>query len=78
MDAIHFEQANHTLKGNGDNVSDLPCFYGKNAQDQPVIVSCFKLTKEELEKINETGVIWLHVLGSTQPPVAIDVENPFE
>jgi len=42
------------------------------------LISCWKLTPEEIEKVAKTGEIWLHVWGGiTQPPVALEVENPF-
>lgn len=40
------------------------------------IVSCWKLTPEEIENIQKTGVVWLSVFsGRTQPPVLVSGEN---
>ena len=44
----------------------------------PVVISCWKLTKEELDLINKTGRVYLTVLGETMPPVALDVEKWFK
>lgn len=44
----------------------------------PVVISCWKLTKEELFLINKTGRVYLTVLGETMPPVALDVEKWFK
>jgi len=41
-----------------------------------VIISCWKLTKEELEEINRTGRVWLHVLGTQMPPVIVNGIKP--
>jgi hypothetical protein len=43
----------------------------------PVVVSCWKLTHEELEEVCRTGRVWLTVVGETMPPVAVDVTQPF-
>jgi hypothetical protein len=43
----------------------------------PVIISCWKMTKEELEEINKTGRVWLVVLGCMMPVIAVIGVNPF-
>ena len=43
----------------------------------PVIISCWKLTKEELAEVNKTGRIWLTVAGGNMPPVLVAGEKPF-
>jgi hypothetical protein len=45
--------------------------------EQPVVISCWKLTKEELEEFQKTGRIWLIICGNTMPPVALTANNPF-
>ena len=42
----------------------------------PVVVSCWKMTAEELAEINRTGRVWLVVWGVTQPPVSLCGEKP--
>ena len=44
----------------------------------PVTISCWKLTKDELDLINQTGRVWLTVYGGGMPPVSLQIENPFE
>lgn len=55
--------------------------------------SCYKMTPEERKRVSETGEIWLGVMAprpqddpndptrklimGTQPPVVVQVENPF-
>jgi len=43
----------------------------------PVVISCWKLTKEESEEFHRTGRIWLIVIGRTMPPVALSGIKPF-
>ena len=44
----------------------------------PVLISCWKLTRQELEEINRTGRIWLTIYGDMMPPVALDVKKWFK
>ena len=40
------------------------------------ILSCWKMTKEELEEVNRTGRVWLVVVGSVMPPVILSGTHP--
>ena len=40
------------------------------------IISCWKLTKEELAEINRTGRIYLIVIGPGMPPVILSGHKP--
>ncbi len=42
---------------------DLECFVAPGQ-----IISCWRLSDEELAKVNETGVVWLEVQGDGTPP----------
>jgi hypothetical protein len=44
--------------------------------DMPVVISCWKCTKEELEEINRTGRVWLMIMGETMPPAHIQGIKP--
>lgn len=37
----------------------------------PCVVSCWKITQEELDEINRTGRIWLVLYGKTMPPAIV-------
>lgn len=84
MEGIKFEGHTHIF-GKPEGWSDEDC-YGLPLRVQNVVlpsgvgvqacVSCWKPTPEELAKINETGVIWLTVIGG-QPPVSITADKPF-
>lgn len=43
----------------------------------PSIVTKFKLSPEELERINETGELYISILGTGMPPIMPTVLNPF-
>lgn len=85
MTPTKFEQQNIVFtKPEGwtdEQCGDLPAWKGNvgtEAEGQfPAIISCWKLSDEDLKTINETGVVWLSVTGQTLPPVAVFSENPF-
>lgn len=56
----------------------ISVFKGQTQTGLPVVVSCWKLTKDELEEINRTGRVYLTVLGFTMPPVTLDVKSPLK
>lgn len=60
-----------------EQCSDLPVWLGKDQEDFPVIISCWKLSKEDLEEIQKTGQIYLSIAGQGMPPVSLFTENPF-
>ncbi len=43
----------------------------------PVIISKWGLTTEEIAKINETGAVFLIVVGDSTPPVSLHIHSPF-
>lgn len=42
------------------------------------VVSCWKLTADELAEVNRTGRVWLGICGVTMPPAWISGVSPFE
>jgi hypothetical protein len=67
-DGINFKGANLLLtppKGREEEVNSLPTF-----TNGKVIVSCWQLTTEELQRVKDTGgKVFLAVMGSSAPPV---------
>jgi hypothetical protein len=61
---------------------DLPVFKGNNTDEDgnvtPVIISCWRFAKEDLEEIQRTGCIYLSICGHGMPPVSLFTENPFD
>lgn len=73
------------------NFRDANCVYGANQQEyQPLpaerrgkpitgeVLTCWQLSPEELQKVKETGIIWLSMLTFGQPlqPVLLSVDKP--
>ena len=60
---------------------DLPVFKGvskdEDGYESPVIISCWKLSKEDFEEIQKTGCIYLSITSHGMPPVSLFTENPF-
>lgn len=42
------------------------------------IISCWQMSPRERIKALFTGIVWFCVCGSVQPPIWLDVNNPFE
>jgi hypothetical protein len=59
------------------NCEPLSVWRGEQ-DDTPMVISCWKLTVEELEEINKTGKVWLWVRGQSMPPVALQTTHPFK
>lgn len=74
-----FDESNTYLSAPNGMPDCLPlsCYIGNDDTKHPVIISCFKLTKEELEEINKTGRVWLTVAGQTMPPVVLSGISPW-
>jgi hypothetical protein len=81
MEACSFDESNTFLGPPAgmteDEVYSLSIWRGNDTQHRPTVISCWKLTKEELEEINRTGRVWLGVLGVTMPPVWLTTVKPF-
>lgn len=58
-------------------VSSLSVFRGLNSAGVPVVISCWKMTKDEIEEFNRTGRIWLCVVGETMSPSVLTAICPF-
>ena len=61
-------------KGN-ENVIDLPITRLKYEDGSNAIESCWELSKEELEIVNQTGKIYFVCMGVTHPPILLSVES---
>lgn len=81
-----FDGSNFTFtKPNGmtdEQCMDLPVFKGDGLDEDgnvcyPVIISCWKFSKEDLEEIQKTGHIFLQICGTVMPPVSLYTETPF-
>lgn len=81
MNPINFEQSNRTYV-KPESMTDEQCgslsvFVGVDTDQFPFILSKWELSDEELDQINETKAVWLNVVSTEMPPVALFVQNPF-
>ncbi len=75
MEPIKFKQQNVTYAENQEEYLPLPAFKTKSGR----VITCWKLSDEELEEVNKTGIVWLDMLTFNKPlqPVGIGTANPF-
>lgn len=59
-----------------DEVYPVYAFKGQDSTGYPTVITCWQLSKEDLEEIQQTGVVWLGFMGGL-PPHYATVENPF-
>lgn len=78
---VSFPEQNFTFtKPEGwtdEQCSDLNVWKGHDTNQQPRIISAWKPSKEDLDALNNGGVIYLDIVSSGQPPVSLYTENPF-
>lgn len=81
MKSTSFKETNQIMKaGNNPGTNDIPICRAVQqieGQNMHTIVTKFKLSPEELERINETGELWVTILGVSMPPILPTVLNPF-
>lgn len=81
MISASFSQSNAALSKPADMPVDechaLSVWRGRQNNGLPIVVSCWKLTQEELEEFQRTGRIWLIVAGVTMPPVSLTAQFPW-
>lgn len=72
----NFDESNITLgppEGmTEDEVHSLRAYKGFGQ-----VITCWKPTVEELLEIQQTGRVWLRVMGDTMPPAALSGLNPW-
>lgn len=79
--ALEFHEANCEFGKPKDmtdeQCSSLPVWKGLDKDGQPVIITKWQLSKEDLEEVAQTGVIYIQIAGHGMPPIAPFTENPF-
>ena len=79
---ITFKEMNFVLEKppemTDEQCMSLPVYRGRDADGFPIIVSCWKLSYEDLQLIQQTGCVYLTVSGTGMPPVSLHVETPFK
>lgn len=81
MKPIDFPETNLFMKA-GDNPGTEGMKVSKAFQMiggswYPSLVTKFKLSPEELQRISETGELYVCILGTGMPPIMPTVQNPF-
>lgn len=82
MIPVEFAEKNFTFgRPSGtteDQCGSLPCYKGTESETGwPVIISAWKMSPEELEEVNKTGVIWLRIYSSGMYPVSLSGHRPW-
>lgn len=82
MVPANFDESNAVLAKPEDMTHDececLSVYRGPNSDGVPIVISCWKVTAEELEEIKRTGRVWLGIVGHTMPPAWISGLTPFK
>lgn len=60
-----------------DDCDALNVFRGHTKDGVPVVISCWKLTQEELDEIIKTGRVWCWHFGQQLQPHCLDGTTPF-
>lgn len=74
MGPINFDGANCVYGKDQPEYMPLPAHKDENG----VVLTCWKLSPEDIQRIQETGVIWLEMLTFNEPlqPVRLDSQKP--
>lgn len=75
MKPVKFKEANTTFIAEG--IPDLPAFVGDNQHSNPVIISKWELSEEEVQQIVKNKSIYLVVAGQGMPPLSMHTETVF-
>ena len=80
MKPIKTKNTNSILKApeGSENVVDLPITQLKYTDGSFAVESCWKLSKEEVEKVKETGKVYFICMGRTHPPIFLSSKSELE
>jgi hypothetical protein len=84
MKPTSFKETNTIFgPGGNPNTQQLPACIATAPQhtggiEVPFIVSRWKLDDDEIEKIRQTGEIWIAIMGKIMPPIMPVADHPFE
>ena len=87
MEACSFPESNHVFS-RPEEMTDEQCtplsvWVGEvaigdpDSERVPAIVSCYKISQEELTALNEGKRLWLTIIGRSMPPVSVSLNSPF-
>lgn len=80
MEPCSFQESNATVE-TPEGIDPIACFclsvcVTRTTQGTPCIVSCWKLTSDEIDEFNRTGRIYVTVAGDRMSPIMLTVRNP--
>lgn len=77
---ISFPQENYTLLASRgmENCQNLPIHKALDADNNPIIISCWELSAKELEAVKKSGKIYIVAFGHIHPPLSILGTSPFK
>lgn len=81
MIPVDFKEANFTFtkpQGWTDEQCGSLQVYRESAGGYQIIISKWQPNKEDIEKINNGGAIYLAIHSHEMPPVSLQTESPFE
>ena len=61
-----------------DNCDALSVLRAVTADGLPCVISCWKLTQDEVCELTRTGRLWVTIYGLTMPPIALTAAKPWE
>lgn len=71
---IQTDETNITFVAEG--CGDLPATRAFDENGASYIITAWEISPEELKKLQETGIIYLSVIGNGIPPVFLTADNP--
>lgn len=77
MKPVKTEKSISVLKGYGE-VADLPIIRLEFDDGSHAVESCWQLSKEELEKVKETGKVYFVCMGDTHPPILLSAKSQLD
>lgn len=78
MNAIRTNSTNGVLRGNGEDVYDLPVTNLVYEDGTPAVESCWELSQEEIDEVARTGRIYFRCFGRTHPPILLSAHSAVE
>jgi hypothetical protein len=79
MKPVKWPRANGVLKAGGiPGVIDMHVCYTNNPSGTPLVISCWQMSKQELQMIVKTQAVYLGVFGRQIPPMSVHGIEPFE
>lgn len=75
MKAVKTETSNCILKGNSDDVIDLPVTRLVYGDGTHAIESCWVLSEEEMNEVQKTGKVYFRCFGDTHPPILLSTKS---